>query len=180
MNFRRRGGWFMAKIYIFNDDVNCESSSFIKHFLMDHNINYGEFQLNNFATDFAKLPTITEQQREVLIRSYPGLTEKFNKKEDYKHDVVCLYPNLPVLDMILSKFAPIHYHFETEYWYVFDGEAEFGFLGKNGIKFLVTVQAGEYIQVPEGYWQWFNLTPEKRMKAMRFFYKTGRSSAREA
>ncbi|MGG2119877.1 cupin domain-containing protein [Bacillus bombysepticus] len=162
----------MGKIHIFNDDVNCESSSFIKRFLADHGINYGNFQLNNVATRYSKLITITEQQREELIYSYPELTEKFEKKKDYKHDVVCLYPELPVLDMILSKFAPIHYHFETEYWYVFDGEAEFGFLGQNGVKFLITVQAGEYIQVPEGYWQWFDLTNEKRMKAMRFFYKT--------
>lgn len=146
----------------------------IKSFLHSEGIELGMFPLNETAKKYKLLDTLTEEQRVELIQSYPELIESYSKLSDFRYDVVCLYPEFEHLDFILNKFGDVHYHFENEYWYFIDGCFNFIFLGSRGLKYNVTVEAGEYLQVPEGKWQYFVGTRDSRMKAMRFFNTTNK------
>jgi 1,2-dihydroxy-3-keto-5-methylthiopentene dioxygenase len=93
----------------------------------------------------------------------------------YKSDIICLFPTFEHLDFIMDKFGDVHYHFENEYWHIFDGRLGFVFYSPRGFKFRMIVEAGEYIQVPEGIWQQcFFAAKEDRVKSMRFFNTTGK------
>ncbi|MFD1425135.1 cupin domain-containing protein [Laceyella tengchongensis] len=163
----------MANLFVFNEEVETQDHDKITFFLERFGIRFGKVELPDQAKELAKLQTLTDEQRSGLIDLFPEEIDKFSSLTGYRSDVVCFYPGFEHLDFILSKFAPIHFHFENEFWYFVDGSAKFGYLGHDGTKFQVTVEAGEFIQVPEGVWQWFELTEEKRMKAIRFFYTTG-------
>lgn len=162
----------LAVLKIFNDEIEVSENTRISNFLSKYNIEFGEFEINSLAENLNCQDSLEDSEREELISSYSHIENKFKSKLGYRADVVCFYPEFEYLDFILGKFAPIHFHYENEYWYFIDGEAKFGFLAKDGTKFQVVVRQGEYLQVPEGFWQWFELTDSKRMKAMRFFYTT--------
>lgn len=170
----------MATLTIINDDVATEDFDRIRIFASEQGIELGHIELPPRARELAARTTLTDPERAELIALYPDAHRRFAAERGFRADVVCFYPELPQLDFIINKFGSIHYHYEHEYWYFVDGEACFGFLGANGTKLTLRVQAGEYLQVPEGIWQWFELTPAKRMKAIRFFYNTGRIAARTA
>ncbi|HET9957844.1 MAG TPA: hypothetical protein VFQ61_25275 [Polyangiaceae bacterium] len=162
----------MAALNVITDETSTQDFLVIKDFLASQGIDFGRFQRNPAVLSLAEPHTLTDEQRAELIALYPDVREKFERRTGFRCDVVCFYPELPQLNFIIDKFGSIHYHFETEYWYFVDGEAKFGFLGTNGTKFELTVQGGEFLQVPEGCWQWFQLTPIKRMKSIRYFYST--------
>jgi 1,2-dihydroxy-3-keto-5-methylthiopentene dioxygenase len=56
--------------------------------------------------------------------------------------------------------------------YIVAGEGTFGFVRPDGNQLELTVQAEEYINVPENTEHWFYLTPSKRIKAVRYFTTT--------
>jgi 1,2-dihydroxy-3-keto-5-methylthiopentene dioxygenase len=140
------------------------------NFLSFDGIDHGLFLFPKFAENMSKYLVLNAQQREELILSFPKEIDRFSSCEGYRADVVCFYPEMPERQEIVNKFGSIHFHFENEYWYFVDGEAVFGFLGKDGIKYEITVQSGEYLKVPQGCWQWFRLTDINLMKSIRFFY----------
>ncbi|MFI2959662.1 cupin domain-containing protein [Priestia sp. JSM ZJ58] len=170
----------MAYLNIINDNLEIYDMNNISLIMRKFGIEIGKFDINELVLEYQKKDTLNENERNKLISSYSHIVEKFKDKSGYRSDVVCFYPEFEHLDFILKKFSPIHFHYENEYWYFVDGEAKFGFLGTDGTKFEVVVQKGEYIQVPEGLWQWFELTDKRRMKSMRFFYSTNSIPLRSA
>ncbi|HLB52630.1 MAG TPA: hypothetical protein VJK48_02840 [Chlamydiales bacterium] len=160
----------MASVQIFNDEITTDDLPKIRLFLENQGIAFGTFTSNEVVKKLIVERSPSEEARKVMIEQFPSEIARFSQKSGYRADVVCFYPELSHLEFILNKFGSIHYHFEHEFWYFIDGAARFGFCGKEGTKFEVTVNAGEFLQVPEGIWQWFSLTPEKVMKAIRFFY----------
>lgn len=162
----------MAKLFIYDDALETNNLNQISYFLAKEGIQVGKFELNELSKKFSKLNTLTDKQRIELLTSYPELTKKYSRLDGYRSDIVCLYPEFEHFNFIMKKFGDIHFHFESEYWYFFDGYFGFVFLGSQGRKYLVTIESGEYIQVPEGKWQYFSGTNKQRMKAMRFFNTT--------
>lgn len=168
----------MALLEILTDDTRSDRLERIVPFLASHRIELTAFPLGDRVRDLAAKTTLDDAERAELLGMHPQLSTRFGARQGYRADVVCFHPAFPHLDVIVSKFGSVHYHFEHEHWYFIDGEAKFGFLGDDGTKFEITVGAGESLQVPEGCWQYFALTEKKRMKSMRFFWTEGRARPR--
>lgn len=87
-------------------------------------------------------------------------------------DLIVLHPEVPNLDALLSKFSRCHTHADDEVRYIVAGAGVFGFVCPDGSQVELTIQAEEYINVPAGTEHWFLLTPQQRVKAIRYFTTT--------
>ena len=159
----------MAQLSIINENKSTENIEQIQSYLKTENIEFGQFTLNDLSIQKASQDTLSDNERNSIIESYPDIINKYRKYFDYRADMICLYSEFKHLDFVLEKFKDVHYHYENEHWYYIDGSSGFGFLGLDGRKFTVEVNAGEYITVPEGKWQWVIPPKNNRMKAIRFF-----------
>jgi len=160
----------LASIYLYNEEKSIHDLTLITSFLAKENIAFGTFPLSGIAVDARKKEELTDTERQQVLDSHAQDSAAFQSLSGFRQDVVCFWPSFSHLDYVLSRFAPIHFHYENEYWYCFDGAACFTFLGNRGEKYRVTLEPGEYLRVPEGRWQWFELTESKYFKSMRFFY----------
>lgn len=163
----------MAILEICSTTTKTDDFKTIQTFLANENIEIGTFTLNAMAQKLAQIDNPIDTERAALLDSYKDISNQYAKYSDLTSDVVCIYPQHEHIDFILTKFSDVHYHFEHEFWYFFDGSFTFIYLSHTGIKFKVTVKAGEYLQVPEGKWQYFGESLSNRMKAMRFIFSTG-------
>lgn len=137
--------------------------------------------LHDFGIDFEFLPP-PEEAKELLAKevldseekslvlgwvkkAYPQLQKKINFANQ---DLIVLHPQVPQLQEMLAKFDKTHTHTDDEVRYIVDGQGVFGF-NFVGQKFLLTMNAGEYISVPKNTQHWFYLTESKRIKAVRYF-----------
>jgi 1,2-dihydroxy-3-keto-5-methylthiopentene dioxygenase len=87
-------------------------------------------------------------------------------------DLVVIHPDVPNLDAMLAKFDQVHTHADDEVRYIVDGVGIFGFVRPDGSQIELTVEAEDYINVPAGTEHWFYLTPDRRVKAVRYFIGT--------
>lgn len=163
----------MAKLSIFDSDIETRDFDKISNFLDCEGIDFGRFELTELAHDMSKKQTLSDVDREILISEFPELTEKYSKLPGFRSDVICLYPEFDHLDFVLKKFKDIHYHFENEHWYLIDGSCGFAFLGSSGRKYVIEIEKNEFITVREGKWQWLIPPANNRMKSMRYFNRTG-------
>lgn len=162
----------MALIKFLTSSHYSTDFNVIQHFLNADGIQMGRFELSPLALKFQHQDTLDDEERNQLIHSFPQLEGQYSVLDGYRADVVCLYPAFEHLQWVLKKFGDIHFHYENEFWYFIDGSFDFIFLNHKGSKYQVTVNAGEYLQVPEGKWQYFYGNEHSRMKAIRFFYTT--------
>lgn len=163
-----------SKLFFHNADIETNVFPNIISFLQEEGIEFGTFELNDNAKQYHTVSSVPDEEREQLIKSFPEITEKYAHMQGYRSDVVCLYPEFEHLPFIMNMFGNVHYHFEHEYWYLFDGRLGFTFYSIRGFKFSVVVESGEYIQVPERIWQQcFFVDSNDRMKSMRFFTTSG-------
>jgi 1,2-dihydroxy-3-keto-5-methylthiopentene dioxygenase len=160
----------MASIYLFNDEKSIHDHDAIASFLARENIAFGRFQPSEEARKATHREVLDDDERERVMASHQSEAARFRALPGFRQDIVCFWPTFVHLDKILSRFAPIHFHYENEYWYCFDGAARFGFLGARGEKYCITLEQGEFLRVPEGRWQWFELTEAKYFKSIRYFY----------
>ncbi|MEQ6030157.1 hypothetical protein [Staphylococcus saccharolyticus] len=162
------------KLYYYNRKKETDNLNLISKILSEYGINSGKFDLKK--TEYSVLDnSLSENTRIDLMDSYKNLEKNFSNLNGFRRDLVILTKDFKYTNFILDKFSPIHFHFENEYWYLLDGKCEFGFLLNDGNKILVTLEKGEFLQVPECAWQWFDLTEDKNMAAIRYFYKTEKS-----
>lgn len=110
-----------------------------------------------------------EEKEEVLINLDHYFVELRQKAPYQTRDLIVLHPKIPNLDVLLSKFERCHTHADDEVRYVIEGEGVFGFVLADKSKITLTVQAGEYINIPAGTKHWFYLTKPQRIKAVRYF-----------
>lgn len=163
-----------AKLFLHGLDKSSNDFHSIQSFLSDEGIEFGRFELNDQSNAYTQKNSVPDEKRAELIASYQDIVRQYEGQKGYRADIVCLYPEFEHLNFIMKMFGNVHYHFENEYWYFFDGRLGFTFYSKNGLKFDVIVDAGEYIQVPERIWQQcFFVSPTDKMKSMRFFTTSG-------
>jgi 1,2-dihydroxy-3-keto-5-methylthiopentene dioxygenase len=118
-------------------------------------------------------PGLTEAEKESVLRSLDHYFETLQAESGYhSRDLIVLHPDTPNLDGLLEKFSPPHTHAEDEVRYIVDGEGIFGFITPDGQQMELTIQAEEYINVPANTPHWFYLTPQRRIKAVRYFSGT--------
>jgi 1,2-dihydroxy-3-keto-5-methylthiopentene dioxygenase len=116
---------------------------------------------------------LSDEEKEQVLQALDGYFEELKTSAGYQsRDLIVLHPEVPNLDALLSKFDRCHYHTDAEVRYIVAGEGTFGFVRPDGNQLELTVQAEEYINVPENTEHWFYLTPSKRIKAVRYFTTT--------
>lgn len=115
---------------------------------------------------------LNDEEKEQVLTALDNYFEELQRTAGYQsRDLIVLHPLLN-LDALLAKFNQIHTHAEDEVRYIVDGEGIFGFVRPDGTQVELTVQPEEYISVPAGTEHWFYLTPERRVKAVRYFSGT--------
>ena len=135
-------------------------------------------QLKHWPTDrdaqpLLDQPQLNAEQKEALALAHDHYFNILKAEEGYcSRDVIVLFPELPQLDALLQKFSRIHTHDDNEIRYIVDGEGIFGFVLPSEEQVLLTVEAGDYINVPKDTEHWFVLTDQKRIKALRYFTTT--------
>lgn len=116
---------------------------------------------------------LTDPEKEQILTGLDSYFQQLQQTADYQsRDLIVLHPNIPNLDDLLTKFDRIHTHANDEVRYILDGTGVFGFVRPDGSQVELTVEAEEYINVPAGTEHWFYLTPQRRIKAIRYFTDT--------
>ncbi|NEO89648.1 MAG: acireductone dioxygenase [Moorea sp. SIO3G5] len=117
--------------------------------------------------------TLSDIEKETVLQALDSYFEQLKETAGYQsRDLIVLYPDIPNLDALLSKFKDCHYHTDDEVRYIIAGEGVFGFVRPDGSQMELTVQPEEYINVPANTEHWFYLTPSRRVKAVRYFITT--------
>lgn len=116
---------------------------------------------------------LTDAEKEFVLAAFDTHFQQLQQTAGYQsRDLIVLHPDLPNLDELLAKFDRIHTHAEDEVRYILDGAGVFGFVRPDGSQVELTVEAADYISVPAGTEHWFYLTPQRRIKAIRYFTGT--------
>jgi 1,2-dihydroxy-3-keto-5-methylthiopentene dioxygenase len=117
--------------------------------------------------------SLSDPEKEEVLQLLDGYFEQLKQDAGYQsRDLIVLNPDLPNLDVLLSKFNRCHIHRDDEVRYIIEGERVFGFVRPDGSQVELTVHPEEYINVPAGTEHWFYLTSKKRIKAVRYFTTT--------
>ena len=123
-------------------------------------------------------PDLTAEQMDFVLDKHVHYFQDLQSAEGYKtQDMICLHGDMADIDDQVELFSRSHYHDDDEVRFVVDGEGSFGFFHPDGRHMLLTMQAGEYINVPAGMEHWFRLTPLKRIKTIRYFKEAALWSA---
>lgn len=139
------------------------------------NVNLARWPVGSDREIYALLAkeALDDREKEQVLQGLDSYFQKLKEEAGYQaRDLVVLHPNIPDLDVMLSKFDRCHTHADDEVRYIVDGEGVFGFVGRDGKQMELTIQAEEYINVPAGAEHWFYLTPKRRIKAVRYFTST--------
>jgi 1,2-dihydroxy-3-keto-5-methylthiopentene dioxygenase len=136
-------------------------------------------QLNHWPTgDNPQLQSLlaqeilNEKEKEQVLTSLDGYFEELKSTAGYQsREFAVLYPGSPDVEL-LSRFDKIHTHADDEGAYIIDGEGIFGFVKPDGTQMELTVQAGEYINMPANTEHWFYMIPPHRIKAICYFSGT--------
>ena len=155
------------------DGTLLTDSAQIDAYLSPLNIQLRHWPINPQVQTLLTQDRLETQQKEELATAHDHYFDVLKEEEGYtSRDVIVLFPDLPQLDGLLEKFSRIHTHDDNEIRYIIDGEGVFGFVLPNDEQVLLTVEAGDYINVPKDTEHWFVLTEQKRIKALRYFSTT--------
>jgi len=145
----------------------------IIEFLGQHEIKFERWPIPAQIHDLAKQPTLNNEEKAQVLEAFrPKLDELAETQGYVDSDMVCLSPETPGLHDALGKFDLEHYHTDEEVRFIVDGRGVFGFVGDDGRRFTIEVNAGEYIIIPENSWHWFYLLEDQTIKALRIFKDT--------
>jgi 1,2-dihydroxy-3-keto-5-methylthiopentene dioxygenase len=117
--------------------------------------------------------SLSLDEKEEVLTGLDHYFQQLQQEQGYQtRDLIVLHADLPGLAGALQKFAPTHFHTDDEVRFIVDGEGVFGFVRPDGSQVALTVQAGEFINVPANAEHWFVLTEAMRIKAVRYFTDT--------
>jgi len=118
-------------------------------------------------------PALSDAEKEAVLGGLDHYFQTLKDEAGYQtRDLIVLHADVPNLDALLAKFDQCHTHDDDEVRYIVDGDGVFGFVLPDGAQVHLTVQAGEYINVPADTEHWFYLTSQRRIKAVRYFTST--------
>ena len=142
----------------------------VRAFLRPHGITYDRWEISENARKIASQPVLDEEAKTALLRCFESELAELATKEGYvTSDMVCLQPDFEGLANALANFDREHYHTDDEVRFIADGMGVFGFEGEDGRKFIIEVEAGDYIVIPAYRWHWFYMCSGSGIKAIRIF-----------
>ena len=107
---------------------------------------------------------------EEILAAYAPEIEKLKAKGGYvTADVIDVKPGTPGLEAMLAKFNREHWHDEDEVRFIIQGRGLFHVHPAEGPVLAIEVEAGDLIRVPRGTRHWFDLCPDRRIRAIRLF-----------
>jgi 1,2-dihydroxy-3-keto-5-methylthiopentene dioxygenase len=115
-------------------------------------------------------PIGPDASNETILRAYSREIDKLKARGGYvTADVINVNPQTPGLDAMLARFSREHWHDEDEVRFIIQGRGVFHIHPKDAPVVAIEVEAGDLIRVPRGTWHWFDLCPDRQIRAIRLF-----------
>lgn len=130
--------------------------------------------LLNLGIDYERWPTsdrvAPDESAEKVLEAYANEIERLKAIGGYvTADVIDVTPDTPGLEEMLARFDREHWHDEDEVRFIISGSGVFHIHGQAGEVVAIEVSQGDLIRVPRGTLHWFNLCPDRRIRAIRLF-----------
>lgn len=126
--------------------------------------------VNPEAASLLEKASLDNDEKEAVLQAHDRYFNQLKESDGYQtRDLIVIHPGIPGLDGMLEKFDRIHTHDDDEVRYIVEGEGIFGFVFPDGAQARLTIQPGEYINVPKDTEHWFEVTDTRRIKAVRYF-----------
>ncbi len=107
---------------------------------------------------------------EQVLAAYAPEIERLKASGGYvTADVIDVFPQTPGLETMLKKFNREHWHDEDEVRFIIEGRGLFHIHPPGKPVLAIEVEAGDLIRVPRGTHHWFDLCPDRRIRAIRLF-----------
>ena len=163
----------MAFITLQHSKKTLSDAQEIKNFLGFHGIAYDHWTVPDTVASLTSKNLLAPEEKSQILSVYQKeLTDLKTTKGYIENDMVCLCPETPQIEQLLSKFDKDHYHTDDEVRFIVSGRGIFGFEGKNNEKFSIEVVGGDFITIPAFNWHWFTLGENRTIKAVRLFKDT--------
>jgi 1,2-dihydroxy-3-keto-5-methylthiopentene dioxygenase len=115
-------------------------------------------------------PLAEDAASETVLAAYAPEIERLKRAGGYATaDVIDVSPATPGLDAMLAKFSREHWHDEDEVRFILRGRGIFHVHPADGPVLAIETEAGDLIRVPRGTRHWFDLCPERSIRAIRLF-----------
>lgn len=106
---------------------------------------------------------------EEVIAAYKADIDRISAERGFNTvDVISIAPDNPKRDELRAKFLEEHFHKEDEVRFFVDGSGLFT-LHVEGKVYEIECVKDDLIGVPDGVTHWFDMGPEPRFVAIRFF-----------
>ncbi|WP_395751980.1 1,2-dihydroxy-3-keto-5-methylthiopentene dioxygenase [Prosthecobacter sp.] len=153
----------MAYLRIPSADRVIEDADAIRRFLLPHGILYDRWPVAGRID--------RDATQEEILAAYAPEVEALKQSGGYiTADVVNVTPDLPGLQEMLNKFNQEHRHAEDEVRFIVKGSGIFYINPENGEPvFSIEIEEGDLINVPAGTKHWFDLCPDRTIRAIRLF-----------
>ena len=152
----------MALLTICDQNQTLDDEHEIRDYLLKLGIDYERWPIsgNVAANDTA----------ETILETFADQIERLKASGGYvTADLIDVTPETPGLEEMLAKFDREHWHDEDEVRFIVSGAGIFHIHSKTGEVVAIEVSAGDLIRVPRGTLHWFNLSAERRIRAIRLF-----------
>ena len=117
----------------------------------------------------ASAPVAAGDTPEKIMEAYRSDIDRLVRERGFQSvDVVSIAPDNPQREQMRRKFLDEHFHKEDEVRFFVDGSGLFT-LHVDGKVYEVLCEKGDLISVPDGTTHWFDMGPEPRFVAIRFF-----------
>ena len=115
-------------------------------------------------------PVPPDAPMEEILAAYASEIERLKARGGYvTADVISVTPQTPGLEAMLAKFNREHWHEEDEVRLIIEGRGLFHIRPRQGPVLAIEVEPGDLIRVPRETWHWFDLCPEREIRAIRLF-----------
>ncbi len=152
----------MATIRIPDENRTLTEPNAVRDYLAGMGIEYERWEPAH--------PVAADAPAEEILRAYSPEIERLKAQGGYvTADVIDVQPTTPGLEAMLNKFNSEHWHDEDEVRFIIEGRGLFHIHPRQGPVVAIEVEAGDLIRVPRGTWHWFDLCPDRRIRAIRLF-----------
>ena len=152
----------MATIRIPDQNRTLTESAAVREYLGSIGIDYERWE--------GSRPVGADAPPEKILAAYSPEIERLKAQGGYvTADVIDVHPQTTGLEAMLNKFNSEHWHDEDEVRFIVEGRGLFHIHPRQGPVVAIEVEAGDLIRVPRGTWHWFDLCPDRRIRAIRLF-----------
>ena len=107
---------------------------------------------------------------EEILSAYATEIDRWKTRGGYvTADVIDVTPATPGLDEMLAKFSREHWHDEDEVRFIIGGSGLFHIRPALAPVLSLQVEPGDLVRVPRGTRHWFDLCPDRVIRAIRLF-----------